>query len=444
MKALHPADPLSEIHGIPDQSSVPSVFVAYQTITTIAAPSNDSTGTYYGNLAITPHPISFGAYDVHDNGTTANAAASILNAQLAGATHTLKWQSFLAEARRWRLAYMSVSIVQDGADLTNQGTIVASQSVVQPFIGNITDGTAEYAHTMAFSSTYDIPVYEASQSMPNSYFNRSKEGLYMPLRLTRTHQEWRSVADQVFLANNYPGTDTGYAAVGASNTTTYPFYGLATLQVSPKLGSTTSPMCNDIWGFISFKNIAVSTSLRVLVRAGYELQVAPGTILTPFQQISPAYDPVACTSYFQISRELKDAYPECYNSLGEIWDEISAGIKSVAPFLSFIPEVGPVLSGGATAIAKGGDFIRQAVSKMADKEKGVTLSAAQQKNASEAVDAVTKAIDSSVATRARKRIGRAGGRRRRAAPKTKKSSGASAQPFLQIGGMKVPLSNVGK
>jgi len=45
LKALHPADPLTEVRGVPDQSSVPSVFLNFQTVGSVK-PSSHAVGTW--------------------------------------------------------------------------------------------------------------------------------------------------------------------------------------------------------------------------------------------------------------------------------------------------------------------------------------------------------------------------------------------------------------
>jgi len=101
--------------------------------------------------------------------------------------------------------------------------------------------------------------------------------------------------------------------------------------------------------------------MSVYVRAGYEIQVAPGSIYSPQLKMSPPHDPVAIENYFQIARQLKDAYPADYNDLGKIWDVISGAAKAVSPFLAAIPGIGPVLSSVVPMAAGAGDAIRRAL-----------------------------------------------------------------------------------
>jgi len=347
LKALHPADPLVEVKGIPDESAVPSVFVNYQTIQVLSPPAGTTDLSWGGTLSVIPHPVCFGTYRTVDSSVTHTATGVHNNTQLTGATHTDKFQFFQSEAARWRLAYMSITVVQDGADMTNQGTIVAAQKLVTPAMLNYNYSTVDPAtgnlnfvsavpHVAAFSPA-DLPNYDNIQSMPNAYFNRSKEGLYMPLKLTRTHQVWHSMSDAIVpsmgSSHTGPVIRTGLLPIPPSSSAEWPFPDNQGAGYST-LGSVTSALCNDIWGDIAFKNVAVTTTLRVFYRAGYELQVFPGTGLTPFQSLSPKYDPMALSDYYAISRELKDAYPEDFNSLGKIWDQISGVLGTLGPVVT--------------------------------------------------------------------------------------------------------------
>jgi len=367
IKALHPSDPLTEVRGIPDQSSVPSVFLNYQTIAEITNPNPAAVGTWAADLALIPHPVGFMYVTATDSvGTT---QSSVLNSQLAGAGHNAKYQNLLSFAERWRLAYMSVTVYQDGADLTNQGTCVACQTVVKahkfyPHYVNAGGATIDFPQVYDFLPS-DKPDYTKSQSMPNAYFSRSKEGCYMPLKLTETHQRWHSSGKSIQIsAGGISALGQMGALATATGTGVYPFPTLEQAWVNGDLagGEATSDLCNDVWGFLDFKNLALTTRLQVFVRAGYEIQVQPGSLLSPQQKLSPPEDVIAMQNYFTISRELKDAYPSDYNDAGQIWDVISGVAKTASSVLSSIPHpvaqgIGAAIGGAATV----GDVIRRTV-----------------------------------------------------------------------------------
>lgn len=432
LKALHPADPLVEVKGVPDESAVPTVFVNYQTIQVLAPPSGTTDATWNGVLSVVPHPVCFGSYRVVDSSATHSAVGVHNNSQLTGVAHAAKFQSFRDDAVRWRMAYMSVTVVQDGADLTNQGTIVAAQKIVSPLMGNVTTLTTNpgtgamnscyaYPHVAIFAPA-DIPLYENIQSMPNSYFNRSKEGLYMPLKLTRTHQNWRSAGDSIQVTMGVPHTGPNWAgggvtAIPAVATAEWPFTDLQTCGYTTS-GDITSNLCNDIWGDVAWKNVAVSTSLRVFYRVGFELQVLPGTGLTPFQSLSPKYDPMALADYFAISRELKDAYPENFNSLGKIWDQISSVLGTIAPVASMIPGFGGLVGGAVGGVKSIGDLIRKATRN----GKGENPSLADVEAGQKAVQAIQSRATASAIKETRKRVGASGKKGGKAKTKPKKKA----------------------
>lgn len=376
LKALHPADPLVEVRGIPDESAVPSVFVNYQTVARVGCDSA-ATGTWSYDGVLLPHPIQFMSHIVVDS--TGKTETGTLNVQLSGADAVTKYANFRREAKRWRLAYMSVTIHQDGPDLANQGTIVVSQIPVRPRMFNaswIENQTAIGLTTMvvgphmAMFDDLDRPSYEASQAMPNAYFNQSKHGAYLPLKLTQTCQEWKSNADSMCIVGYNTANDpdqsgnafqNGYAYLTGPDGDAWPFIidpATVTYQASSPFPTNavtqlTSPLCNDVWGHISARNLAPTTSLSMFIRVGYELQVSPTSLLSPHQKLSPQHDPKALASYFAIARELKDAYPEDYNGLGKIIGTIGDIAKFISPALGLVPGVGGLLK---KAAYEGGEY----------------------------------------------------------------------------------------
>lgn len=349
----------------------------------------DSTGTGYGNY---------------------------MNTQLDGATHPLKLATLRTLAQRWRLTYMSVTMYQDGPDLANQGTIVACQPAVQASRLNWSglnaagNGTIA-AYPMECYRVGDRPLFDNMQSMPNAYFGRSKEGVYMPLRLTKTCQQWRSMENAVHVMQSDlgdPQETTGtYQMPAAAVPGVYPHSNINCAYHNPGVGfggEATSAMCNDVWGMIAFKNVAVTTSFTFFVRAGYEIQCQPGTPYSTHLKLSPPHDPLALDTYFRISRELKDAYPADFNDLGKIWDVISSAAKTIAPALGFIPGIGPAIQTGVGLATSAGDAIRAAFKRIepagASGRRGQeTASFADREMAKEAIKAVRSAP---VARRARK------------------------------------------
>lgn len=385
IKALHPSDPITEVRGIPDESAAPSAFLNYQSTFTLGATAG-ATGTWQFDASVLPHPVNFMYLEKTDS--TGTNSSNFMNTQLTGATHYGKTLSLLAAVRRWRLAYMSVTVYQDGADLTNQGTLVCAQVPVKPLRYAIS------SHAMHDSSSYadyagatvevyeaaDNPNFEVLQAMPNAYFGRSKDGAYIPLKLTKTCQSWHSASDLVFASDTnlvhlsestgwypvtyYTGTPGGKSAA-FPHTNLQAVYSSTDPVLGPPLffGEATSPMCNDTWAQFSARNLSVNTSYSFFVRAGYEIQVQPSSIYSTHLKLSPPHDELALNTYFAISRELKDAYPADHNDLGKIWEVISSIAKTVAPALAAIPGFGMPLSMAVSGVATAGDAIRSALTR---------------------------------------------------------------------------------
>lgn len=384
IKALHPSDPLTEVRGIPDQSAVPSLLMNYQSTYTIS-PNPAAVGTWSFDMSLLPHPINFAYIDRFDSVVPGGIEIECPNTQIVGATHGDRYKQFVRDVQRWRLAYCSATVYQDGPDLANQGTIVVSQPPVMP--KKLQFGRADSAvlySTVPVSNIYtgeDRPSYTASQSMPNAYFNKSKEGAYVPLKLTETCQDWISDADSVTLPTlSYASTDD-VAVLANAGTPQFPHVGLQPLinGVSALSGHRTSPMLNGTWAHVCARNLSIQTSYSIFFRYGVEMQVSPGTSLAPQLKLSPPFDPVALTTYFAIARELKDAYPSDYNTVGKIWDEISKALKVISGPLGMIPGYGTVLSGAISGAAGLGDYIRKS-----RKASGPTVSAAQKQRLREA------------------------------------------------------------
>jgi len=378
IKALHPSDPLTEVQGLPDPSAVPSVLMNYQMTYTVRCNVGALPGsTWAFNAAILPHPLNFMQIETATQvgGGITLDEFEVLNTQVVGVTHEKKYQNFKVQAERWRLAYMGVTVYQDGADLTNQGTIVACQPPVQPlkthaqcYYSGAPPGGVYVTSPTEWYVLEDKPDFNVSQGMPNAYFSRSRDGCYMPLKLTETAQDWLSEAHEVTCgADNVmpPWNDaTGnYGPLPAAPYAGWPHIGLRGAWVNQAgaggiSGDPTSPMGNAAWGHICARNLAVSTSFSFFFRCGWELQVRPGSTLAPHMKISPPYDPTALTTYYAISRELKDAYPAAYNDLGEMWDAISKAARQVLPFIRMVGPVGNALGMAGQGIITGGDIIR--------------------------------------------------------------------------------------
>lgn len=381
LKALHPSDPLTEVRGIPDHSAVPSVLMNYQSTLTISHPTGTTPWEFRATLL--PHPINFMFWETEN--PTAADSGTFLNPQIDGTTHAEKYTNFKKLAQRWRLAYCGVTCYQDGPDLANQGTIVVAQPAVQmkrryASMPNLTGVTSRvYAGVpICRASEEDLPDFTTSQSMPNAYFNRSREGAYVPLKLTESCQDWISETNDVafgLTTKNTVGNISGdcfeYVKPGPYSSELYPHYAqgvndLVPVYMAPGLdfsdpvlaGEVTSEFMNGTFAHICAQNLDPATSFTLYFRYGIEMQVSPGSTISPQMKLSPPYDAAALNTYFSIARELKDAYPASYNDLGKLWDVVSKAAKKVLPMLGSFGPVGTAAEYAGNVALNIGDRVR--------------------------------------------------------------------------------------
>lgn len=368
VKALHPSDPMTEVRGIPDKSAIPTLCMNYQTTATLTVRPNGPTPWAF-DMTLLPHPLFFAYWDgidAYDPSLGIGGEGNFRNSQLAPAG-TLVDQlvtTWMTLAKRWRLCYQSVTVLQDGPDLANQGTLAVCQSTFEPRILHTGRSGAlpvdPYYGTYAlayFDQTSEGPNFERSQAMPNAMIGRSKEGAYIPLKLTDTCQEWQSERDFIIPCNkgtNRPSA-SGVYTLQTTFTPAYPFP-----QVNPFHGTYANMEGEGIPGLmngnvahLSARNLSNQTSFTFHFRMGIEIQLDPSSTLTPQLKLSPPYDPLAIDTYFAIARELKDGYPADYNTTNKLWEAIKAAISMIAPPLlaaipggvALLPYVGPALEG---------------------------------------------------------------------------------------------------
>lgn len=381
----------------------------FQSVRTIS-PANTATGTWSLDMQLIPHPIAFASASKTDS--TGTSVFEILNSQLTGVDHVSKFDAFRTTFTKWRLAYASVTIYQDGPDLANQGTVVVCQKPVDPVmltahVGNmdgIFSGPAAQCHCFDLSAI-DLPNFDASQAMPNSYFGRSREGAYVPLKLTHTHQVWHGPHDNVYQctagAQQTDPTASNYLQLLIPFSTNplyqgqYPFTSLNTLHyyqsggsAGALAGSPTSNFCNGNWADISFRNLATTTSLSMFFRFGFECQVTPSSLYSPHLKLSPPYDPTAISAYFAVARELKDGFPADFNDLGKIWGAIKDAASALRPAIEMIPGWGSTIVGAGKLAGKIGDKIVGAVQRSSEPSIGSTASASDREQARALVQSV--------------------------------------------------------
>lgn len=430
LKALHPSDPLTEVRGIPDHSAVPTICMNYQSTFTLSI-HESQTGPWSFDMTMLPHPLYVAYWEGDKAYSPADATAQVgnfWNTQLTAETTPTSDQllaAWLAMAQRWRITYMSVTAYQDGPDLANQGTLVVSQTPMQPshFACSIAPGSTNYSfRTLAeFDKDNEGPNFQRSQSMPNAYMGRSREGCYVPLKLTDTCQEWHSQSDLIVPYRPASTSTSGITAVPGSDYQTFPFHSTVPayyIASGPTLrGSAVPDLMNGGVANISARNLSEETSFTFYFRLGVEMQLAPTSTLTPQLKLSPPHDPTAMDTYFAIARELKDAYPADFNDLGRMWDVISATVKSISPVLRTIPlarRSDPFIKAGLAI----GDTVREARKAPAAGDRDRPPQA-QVERAQEAVTAMRTIVGDIKKARRQRKAKRKGKAAVRAAPKAK-------------------------
>lgn len=371
VKALHPSDPLTEVRGIPDHSAIPTVCLNYQSVFTLGF-NSATPGPWAFDMTLLPHPLYFAYWNAPKARcpeTDISQLGNFHNTQLipgaGNPDHVALYNAWRGLALRWRLAYQSVTIYQDGPDLANQGTIVVAQAPMSPLVSCV---SAPPTSTLPIRSSiraahfpYSImgPDFSRSQAMPNAMMGRSREGAYVPLKLTETCQDWYSQENDITpMSMDWEEPSTAWHNVPTVRVLQFPFENVTPISVNTSTlavqGQAVPALISGNVAHISARNLAETTSYAFHFRVGIECQLAPSSSMTPQLKLSPPYDPMALDTYFRISRELKDAYPADYNDFGKMWEVISAAVKQLSPALNSML---PGLGSAGSAVALLGDSI---------------------------------------------------------------------------------------
>jgi len=347
VKALHPADPLCDVRGLPDQSAVPSVFQAYSKQISISNPTAGTAGIWSAEVFLTAHPLIIAAICTYDS-SGAYAWSYVLNESFgsSGDTMATRRDLFATQVERYRLAYLSVTGHLDAAAVTDQGMLAVAQYPIESLECTLDVSTVAPGFLQRTCCAFNEgpKTYTQLMTMPNAYTANARDGCYAVYRLSHTHQVWRNArmvrphlpygAASVFTASS-EGMNKPVAAPSTTTATGLFPYGLTGMYTG---GSHTTSIVHDRMDdgviHVSFQNLHYLSSFVLTFRMGMELQVSPGSPLVPFLKASPVYDPQAIAAYFQISRELKDAYPENYNSggkLGAVLWQLARGLLSFVP-----------------------------------------------------------------------------------------------------------------
>lgn len=353
MKALHPAEPGVSMSGVPDEETVPTVFQNYASSFQVSAPS----ATVWGfDAYFFPHPYLMGMIQTNAGGIT-SAEIPIVNTQVGTG---IPFVPFNLLCERYRLGYMGVTAYHDASATTNEGTLAAAQYTAVPtplsIIANMSATVVPNDVAIMGEMWADKPrTFTQLQSMPSAYLGNARDGCYCPYKLSRDFKKWRSTNDYVTYVDYFQATQMGIATYqqGITNvgvgvldpgsSIVYP-YGIPGTHGTTGAGPFTSLVHKRMDSgmiHISARNLDPVASFTFYLRMGVEMQVLPGTTLSPMQMTSPALDQVALDSYAAVSRELRDGYPADYNDLGKILKVIAEVASDVLPMI--FPGAGPVM-----------------------------------------------------------------------------------------------------
>lgn len=340
LKALHPSDPATTGRGIPDGATGSSVILNYMSTYTLG-PSSGSEGAWSFDMTLTPNPLVFGAALIKDSVSPSGAWTSMPNSQVSTAPGFLdRYAAFKKMARRWRLSYMSATVLQDSPDLTNGGTLIAAQIPTEciTLTSGQLKGTVKQA-TLPINSYFlsDMPSFELLQGMPEAYCGPSRDGVYMPIHLDRIDNEWRSPANDRLLVSAQGMSEstvcTPIPTIAQFGPWPYPSVTCAFNDGTSVGGDTCPADCNSKFGYISARNLNSTATIVVTIRAGFEVQCGPSSPLAPQLMPPGLYDPMAIRVYTTLVRSMKDAYPADYNDLGKLWNVVMTTARRVLPHI---------------------------------------------------------------------------------------------------------------
>lgn len=354
MKALHPADPLTTVAGIPDFTSNPVVVQNYSQSYSVLNPSPALAGNWDFDIFFYPHPYLIGCLRTVD-AIGAELFTPILNNQVVGANLAGKRGTWMSTSERYRLMYMGVTGYHNASALSNQGLLASAQYMATPSYVTSSDPVDTPGAVVPYARLLhelwaDAPrTFEQMQNMPNAYLGPARDGVYAPYHLSEVCQDWVSSSDLVFAE----GTNLQAGVFGQSAIYNFPPapagpcypYGL---EGTHKLGADLHlpyPIHRRADSGviqISLRQLAPTAAFTFYFRAGWEMQILPGSSLTSFIHTSPTYDRTALEAYYMIVRELKDAYPADYNDLGKILEIIKKVGRAILPVAGLIPPLRPI------------------------------------------------------------------------------------------------------
>lgn len=416
MRALHPAGD-KESPGIPDQSSTFVLRPDFRVTATISpptsaaqwdcfmwAPPGDTNCLYW---ATAPSPANFAG-----SIPPAGSQVGVINLQdLTYSDPSYSYAAFVPDSARvhngitnvpslraaaFRHQFKSITVEQIASAVADTGQVYAAQfSPLLHKVGGVyangilsripIPGTSptQYYENFAEHYTCVLPADEVSLTRmnPDAYVAPSRDGVYMPLRLSGPVQPFvRSVAGPAVHVYNglagYLNTDASSWPVGAAITpinaelaltasANIPWVFAFPLTALEDSGTPPHPVTltqlnfdtgydNVNTGVMIWRGLQGSSgggfgsSLQVKVIAGLEIAPTPSQGDAVFTQHPAPFEPRALEAYYKLCLELKDAYPARFNSFEDILGAIGDVVGKVWS------NVEPAIVGGLSSIANAG------------------------------------------------------------------------------------------
>jgi guanyl-specific ribonuclease Sa len=213
----------------------------------------------------------------------------------------------------------------------------------------------------------------ALNTLPNTYVGQAKDGAYSCYKLSAEAMKWRSTREvhgyENFLDVATFESSPNLAAIPCpvSTNPSFPYY-MGGWVSDGSQGNAVYERSDPNVMHVSFRGCHAQASFQLTIRQGWELEVVPGSPIAPF--VAPAIPPdaIAIAGYAAIIRQLKDCYPEAYNSWEKLVDVIEQASNAANMAL---PGVG--------LIGKAARWIYDATSGAGKKANAATLKSKQAK-----------------------------------------------------------------
>jgi hypothetical protein len=279
----------------------------------------------------------------------------------------------------FRHVYKSITAHLIAPAVANQGTVYAAQ--FPPNFSSTTalmstgerDGTVAGNPSVAvIPRMIRIPMSEAALTLmsPDPFVGPARDGIYMPLHMAGPTQPYTTPIAPTYFETGvgtsapaglpaYFGPLVSVGGIPASTATfpqgpvlveggrtAWPF-----LAAFPGLTSPLPPPPSNVWtgwdsgfdntnvGVIIFRGLAGTTAssfgatVQIKAMVGLEIIPRPEAPNRVYAREAAAFDPLAMRVYYQVLRELRQAYPASYNAFGFLGPLIMRMMSTIVPHL---------------------------------------------------------------------------------------------------------------